>query len=1233
MNDVAAKPLVPLHFPLRNSHLIEASAGTGKTYTIAALYLRLVLGHDAADPGQQHAGARMRSPREILVVTFTEAATEELRDRIRARLTEAAAYFRGELTAVDSFLRELRSEYPEAAWPLQARVLDLAAQQMDEAAVSTIHGWCNSMLSEHAFASGSLFTQTLNADNSELRLQAAQDYWRHFIAATAAHDLASYQLMTATFASPEAIVKRCRELVQTHDGESGPGDLGAIQRYLEAERAFRSEFHNAGLWRQRLAQFRESFVPKLGNKALIDGRKLTAKNLTNWLADFDDWLIELDNEVADVALFPKLTPAAQRRLTTEGVQDAAKVELSTTELAFPALVEEAMQRQQQLPDPTPELLRHAANWTRSRFRELQQQRAEIGFDDMLTRLRDALRGENGEPLAAALRKQFPIAMIDEFQDTDPVQYEIFDRIYRIAETDEEQGIFLIGDPKQAIYSFRNADIFTYLAARLATRGRHHTLAVNFRSTHAMVGAVNALFAQAEQAPRGAFLFKAEDENPLPFIPVAANGLGSDFVCQEQVQPALEFDLVPSTGSTKANNPELDAALANGFAERIVSLLNDPTAGFHHRESGAFEALQPQHIAILVSNGFEARLIRDALRRRAVGSVYLSERDSVFGGKLALDVYSLLGACANPRDPSRLRGVFACELLGLDLAELANITDQELRWDSFAEQFASYHDAWQRHGVLAMLQQLLHDFEVPARLLAQANGERQLTDVLHLAELLQQQAQQVEGNHGLLRFLAEHIEQAQSDNNRASSAEMQLRLESDAELIQVVTIHKSKGLQYPLVFLPFASRARQDAPAYPHRYHDAEGKLRVALDGEDAEVVERIKAENFAEELRKLYVAVTRAQYATFIGLADYKTRGNSAINYLFEHGAGGEGGKQALPELSDFTLPDVSRTADLTEFQTLSQFQSEQASPAEVHVCRMPATHRFEPWWVASYSALRYGEWVTSDDAEGSNVVEAMHEDQTEVVEQPVADSIHSFPRGATPGTFLHNLLEDAANEGFAKVVADPERFGPWVAERTQLAPWHEHENLLKGWLHEYLHTDFVLGDTEQTCCRLVDLTSYQAEPEFWFPAHQVDAERLDALVRGYVLPEHGRPRVLATTLNGMLKGFIDLVFEWQGKYYVADYKSNYLGANDSAYLPAAMRDKILESRYDMQFVIYTLALHKLLQARLADYDYDRHVGGALYLFLRGHQAPSAGAFFHRPERALIEELEQLFEHPEALCS
>ncbi|WP_411369167.1 exodeoxyribonuclease V subunit beta [Pseudidiomarina salilacus] len=1215
--------LDPLRLPLRGSHLIEASAGTGKTYTIAALYLRLVLGHDAGDPQQSSAGARMRLPKEILVVTFTDAATQELRDRIRARLAEAASFFRGDCATDDGFLRTLRDAYAAETWPQQARYLDLAAQQMDEAAVSTIHGWCHRMLSEHAFASGSLFNQVLNTEQSELYLQAAQDYWRRFIANKTSEELAAYTLMTKQFSSPETLVSRSRELMHV-PLDSLADELTAIDAFLTKAQQLRDEFHRASLWREAYAQFQVSFVDSVFAKKQVNGNKLRVNWLNNWLQKFEQWLQQLESAPASASLLPDLPEAGWNRLQPEGLQEAAKVPLSEDALALPRLLQRLAEAHAALPDTQQQILEHGARWLRERFRELQQQRAEIGFDDMLTRLRDALRGPQGDTLAVQLREQFPIAMIDEFQDTDPVQYEIFNRIYRIAETPEDNGVFLIGDPKQAIYSFRNADIYTYLEARRATAGRHHTLAKNFRSTTAMVAASNALFAQAEATDQGAFCFKQGDDNPLPFVPVSANGLAHRFYREGSPAPALALATLTDDDGLPKN---LEGYVAELFAEQITRLLNDPSTGFYDSETDQLQRLQPKDIAILVNNGREAQLLRDSLRARQVGSVYLSDRQSVFAGTTAEDLYILLSACAQPRDPGRLRAVLGCQLLGLELAQLEQISSNEADWEALVQNFFHYHELWERRGVLTTLQQLLHDYEIPAKLLARPNGERELTDYLHLAELLQRQSTLVEGTHGLLRFLAEHIEAAR-EGSEASNAELQVRLESDAELVQIVTIHKSKGLQYPLVFLPFACAARGDKVNFPCRYHDRDGQLKVAME-DSAEVKEQILAERFAEELRKLYVAVTRAQYATFVGVVPFKHQEKSALNYLFEAAERDLSTLAAVPFVDDGEVPAaaIAEVEDLAAWQGQSLYTPPQATEAALEVCRMPADFRYPQWWIASYSALRYGtsESIdTSEDANASNVVEARYEDRSTLEQLPQQHSIHAFPRGAKPGTYLHNLLEDAAAEGFAKLTHDHQALQQFVHERSELAPWQEHQQVLSDWLGKYLQTPFQLA-VGTPPMRLCDLQHYQAEPEFWFPANAVATRELDDLVRGAIAPGHARPALLPNTLQGMLKGFIDLVFEWQGKYYVADYKSNYLGADAAAYSAEKMQDKILDSRYDLQFVIYTLALHKLLGERLSDYDYDTHVGGALYLFLRGNEADTAGAYFNRPPRALIEALAPLF--------
>src|SRR5690554_3491160 len=379
--------LQPLTFPLHNSRLIEASAGTGKTYTIAALYLRLVLGH-----GTQ----RCYKPDEILVVTFTEAATEELRNRIRASLSEAAAYFRGDVVVDDEFLQQFKSEFPTDELDHHARLLDLAAQAMDEAAVHTIHGWCNRMLREHAFASGSLFTQQLNTDTQAQWELVSQDYWRTFISPLAEQEVALYELVTQEFADPEALLATVKPLLSHENLQTNLSPLDVLQQRESAEQDLRNKFSDYP-WSE-WADACEQTLKDLRAQKLVDGRRLNEKSAAQWFQQIRDWASEFADSHSK--LLPSFQPAsAWTTLSPENLQNnVLKTELP--EHPFWSTLADLKQAVEALPKPRAGLVEHALGWLQQRFALLQKQRAEMGFSDMLTRLRKALYGDFGEALAA-----------------------------------------------------------------------------------------------------------------------------------------------------------------------------------------------------------------------------------------------------------------------------------------------------------------------------------------------------------------------------------------------------------------------------------------------------------------------------------------------------------------------------------------------------------------------------------------------------------------------------------------------------------------------------------------------------------------------------------------------------------------------------------------------------------------------------------------------------------------
>ena len=1440
----------PLHFPLWGSRLIEASAGTGKTYTIAALYLRLVLGHgergtaslDAAYPPDVDMGflegrkppqeatafREALTPPKILVVTFTEAATLELRDRIRARLAEAAAFFRASAEAVDAgtcldamepgsvpdqdvvggrsvvnaasagedlavlpkadpFLQGLRDAYPASQWSERAHTLQLAAEWMDESAISTIHGWCNRMLREHAFDSRGLFNQTLSTDTSELLAEACRDYWRNFCQGL---PLEAARVLQGWWADPDALQKEVQSLLSDLDALSGEGRSPA-EAIGEAQQQRRQQLQALK------APWREGWIDELGRMldagrekpatsrkgkggaepvsearpeqafpiGWLNGSKVKTTIQAQWLQLLRDWVDD-----ADMAK-PGLSETAMNRLTPDGLRDAFGKGVDAQDPALVAMLEHpalaAMAalpgKLAALPDGRQATLLHAARWIEARYRRARDQRSEMSFDDLLRQLAQALNADGGERLAERIRTQFPVAMIDEFQDTDPVQYSIFDRVYRVEKNCPEQALILIGDPKQAIYAFRGADIHTYLRAREATRGRHYTLDTNFRSSKAMVDAVNHVFEVAEQRPGGAFRFGAVSDDgdgagaavSLPFLAVKAQGrkeIWQDTKYPGGAAPALVAWTMPEDAGNRLNAKSghvskgaYTAHYAEVTAREIARLLQagaEGQAGFaspmrpdeQHVHAGKGDSrrvsgVRPADIAVLVNSGREADAVRKALRAQGIRSVYLSEDESVYASPVVPPLLRWLQAAAEPANGRLLRAALGTALCGLDALQLERLVHDELHWEERVAQFQRYREIWRSQGVLPMVRHMLQDFGVVPRLLAQG-GERQLTDLLHLSELLQQASTRLEGEHALVRYLQE-----QRDAPEGEREARRQRLESDDARVRVVTVHKSKGLEYPLVFLPFFCAVRPvEAKDALLRWHDANGQLQLVPGrSADDEIVAVADAERLGEDLRKLYVALTRARHVTWVGLGALENLHRSAAGHLL--GLGDESGdghrlfaalQEKVGQWRDGIAPGVvaveeaSLPAEGQDDGGMTQaalWRSSECASRRDTAWKTPPMlpgQSWPRWWIASYSALEVEDVATTLSASGSpsdrgvhgtvvahgdvervkpaagdgwepgrNVAEsdAPYGDSALTdtwAEQRAADavwqrhlvqaaeasalamvdpdlgagglgsSVHDFARGPQAGTFLHGLLEWAGRQGFAALAKDPARLAEQVRWRLQRMPdWQPWQSLLTDWLVRLLTQplpldagggDRIQGNVEEALVgagpvpsggtysfTLAGLRQYQVEMSFMLAVQDIDLPALDAWVRQHTFSGAARPPLLPGQLNGMLKGFIDLVFEHDGRFYVLDYKSNWLGASDEAYRVETMQAAVLAHRYELQYLFYLLALHRLLKVRLPDYDYDRHVGGALYLFLRGSGAPSRGVFAARPPRAVIEALDAAF--------
>ena len=1168
-----AESLNPLRLALQGERLIEASAGTGKTFTIAALYLRLLLGL-----GGSSAFSRPLSVEELLVVTFTEAATEELRGRIRANIHELRIACLRNATdnpLYASLLEEIGDTEQAAQWLL------LAERQMDEAAVFTIHGFCQRMLSLNAFESGMLFEQQLIEDESELRYQACADFWRRHCyplprdIAQAVHDL---------WKGPEALLRSIDRYLQ---GEAPviksppPADETLASRH---EKIIATIDAMKEQWRSGVGEI-DAIIENSG----IDRRKLNRGNQAKYIERINAWAEE---ETCSYQLPDALEKFSQTSLT-ERTKAGGQVPEHPLFAAIDAILAESLTLNDLM-------ITRALVEIREAVAREKRRRGELGFDDMLSRLDAALNSENGEALAAAIRKRFPVAMIDEFQDTDPQQYRIFRRIWR---QQAETALLLIGDPKQAIYAFRGADIFTYMKAR-GEVAAHYTLDTNWRSAPGMVESVNRLFSQMDDA----FMFR-----DIPFKPVkwAERNAGLRFEYQGEAQPAMRFWLMEGEGCGVG---DYQAFMAQHCAAQIRDWLSAGLRNEAVLHTGKdSRPVQASDITVLVRSRQEAALVRDALTLLSIPSVYLSNRDSVFETLEAQEMLWLLQAVLAPERENVLRSALASSMLGLNAQDIDTLNNNETHWDAAVEEFTRYRDRWQKRGVMAMLRDVMTQRQIAENMLATPGGERRLTDILHISELLQEAGSQLESEHALVRWLAQHIAEP---NSNASS--QQMRLESDKHLVQIVTIHKSKGLEYPLVWLPFIANYRVQDQAF---YHDRK-TFEAVLDLSKADAsIELAEAERLAEDLRLLYVALTRSVWHCSLGVAPLsRRRGDksgesdfhlSALGRLVQKGEAKDavGLRQCLEALCNEHISlHTAGVADSDRWQ-----MPESLSP-ELQA-RQIARALADDWRVTSYSGLQqHGQALAQDlmprlDVDAAGVGEVAQEPEL---------TPHQFPRGASPGTFLHSLFETL---DFTQPVSET-----WVADVLQKGGYDVRwQPVLTAWITRILQAP--LNDEGISLSQLT-AKEKQVEMEFYLPiSGPLTAAALDALIRRYDPLSQGCPPLDFRQVRGMLKGFIDLVFRHNGRYYLLDYKSNWLGENRDAYTQEAMARAMQTHRYDLQYQLYTLALHRYLRHRIADYTYERHFGGVIYLFLRGvdGSAPGSGIFCTRPDEALINQMDSLF--------
>ena len=1151
--------LDPQSCPLSGTVLVEASAGTGKTYALSKIFLRLLL----------EKGLHVS---QILVVTFTNAATEELKYRIRQRLREALNSF-GEAG------REIVRE---------------AIRDFDQASIYTIHGFCQRLLYENAFETGQAFDLELLPSEEELYQEVSLDFYRqrfHQVPEelwgvvgdkVTPDDLAN--LLQHQYRHPELQVI-----------PPGPSPWGSEVEKLRAW--FRRLKEIWPLYREEVAQILLGWSLD-GNAYGKDGSLNRERRVGEYLAQMDQFLW---------LPWPKLPlPDCIQRLSWSFLVDKTNKGGTPKPHEVFDLCQKLWEHGERLKEKSEQ---YARAWMAefmaeapARVEQLKERWRARTFSDLILAVERALRGEGGELLRASVSSQYKAALIDEFQDTDSLQYRIFKALFGT----EERPLFLIGDPKQSIYGFRGAELFTYLKVAREVKTRF-TLTKNYRSHQKMVQAVNRLFTLRPDP----FVFKE-----IQFAPgtAAESGEDKELILNGSPSPALKLWIL---GEGHTNKTELKKVIARSVAREIRQLITLGARG--HALIGG-DKLRSGDLAVLVRANWEALLIQEALRELGVHSVIYSG-ESVWQTQEAEELERLLWAVSAPQEEGLVRGALATTVLGRTATELYRLSQDEEAWEETISRFSHYNQLWQEKGPAVMLRTLMKNEGVKGRLLSLPDGERRLTNLVHLMELLHEEWSQVRGGMmGLLRWMGE-----QRRRKGAGAEETLLRLESDEEAVKVLTVHKSKGLEFPIVFCPFAWDVSESNKKNLILFHPRKDEtICLDLGSDDIEQHETIyQREVLGEEARLLYVAVTRAKSCCYLVFCPEKCSGLSGLTHIFSWLYSS---KDTVPGFQEFKGM-IEEALKGPEVEVGLPFHKEGIEtppppsrlPGELG-CRHFSSEIPRDWRITSFSALASHRESAPELPDYDALLG--EEEPLEAGDEAVREkkSFLDFPRGPRAGVFIHKVLEELdftlnSMDAMGALVAEKLKafgFGPeWTGPVCQM-------------LQKLLSLSLDPAHPELTLSR-IPMESRLNELEFLFPLKKINPQELMSVLELKGQDAIQTENLTFSPVRGFMKGFIDLVFTWKGRFYLVDWKSNYLGPSPEDYNPAAIRRVMASESYVLQYHIYSLALHQYLRQRIPDYDYCTHFGGIYYVFLRGiHWGPEQGIFRDRPREELMEELVRL---------
>lgn len=1222
---VSYQPIGDIQF--EGLHLIEASAGTGKTYTLSSLMVRIFL--------------EKYLPNQVIATTFTRAAAAELKTRIRLRLVEILEFlepFR------DVLEQDIQAKALQESDPLKQQVLQnfapriayacerlkLVIDQLDELFVGTLDSFSQKLLREFAFESGKIERAEITEDAKSYTRQLIHDVLREWIQ-TQPQQVIDFLYMSQQLKSVDQYIKVVEESLNFSSAHLKQVDLPVFSTV-----EFESCLH-------QFAASSSQYLQELQDYYLLDGayykfinKKAFAKDRFHFI--FQTGLVRLAQQIQEQGIDIYFDQKAFKDvdvlfLDSKGQARSSifnKCDQSIQDCFYQHpliqllkdIWEMKLKIQNDLDQFNTYLQFHLCQQVKKRLPQVLQQKGEITFAQQIKTLSEALKGEQGQSFAVFVQSRYPLILVDEFQDTNQDQDDMLASIWRHPQRYQKSCMIMVGDRKQAIYGFRGGDMLTFLNAYqdiMAKQGREYKLVHNHRSVKELVEVVDVLFQR-----------QIDFGEQVSYDPIQAGS---------RPHPALVENAQPNPMPLRWLHLQEGNEQATQVAWQIQHLLNQSYLKQLYLEGDVPTAIDEDDIAVLSRSHRQLDEVQYALEHLGIRVNRPSKR-SVFDSKIAQDIGALLTALLHPYDEAKLKRALLSRLFGFDLARLLALEQSPEGLSHYIQQFDDIREMWLNQGFLVAWQRCLNQFGIWQQLVAtqSKDNERAVVNLRHLTDILSQHSEHVQGAQNLYHW---YLKQLNSPSDR--EWELEHKLSSEAG-VQLMTIHQSKGLEFKIVFLLGANKAAPDSKKEALNFSTTEIQLPETGQTRTQRVV-AIADKNFlqqneldqhqqralAEQNRLWYVALTRASHRVYAVFEPEKGDKNKFSGLAFWKNQG------------DHFQHPYSADAELILARPQA-LQMQQTQQQRVLLAQILPTQRFYSRGKTSFSYLAQHlkhKATRADRLANINTDFEQAEDELNLTEskntataQPIAWIKQHFPRGTLAGNFLHEIFEQINFQQPHMWVEEIRRrfkntyqslWSELLFQYQQHFPEQENSEQqlyqwIADWLGEVLHTPLNQG------FQLKQLAAGQYLSEC--PFYLALSDRVLAMQRVQQLfTEYGinMPELLEAKSARYLNGSIDLVYFDGQRYHIADYKSNYLGAEQADYQPSQIADSMSLSSYWLQAALYLVALHRYLSVKLQHYQIEQHLGGASYLYLRGMNGQAQqGCLYWKPDDEFILRLDAI---------